>query len=108
VLAEIHRAIDKYKDEADKGRFGPQKMGTENYPETLEILVEGVKIAGEVDKKVKLLRRIPKDPMTNSYDWGKRSVQDDPKSNSWGGQNVFSVYTKSTERARDGTPYTEW
>ena len=108
ALAEIRRAIDKYKDEADKGRFGPQKMGTENYPETLEILVEGVKVAGEVDKKLKLLRRIPKDPMTGTYEWGKRAVQDDPKSTSWGGQNVFDVFSKSTEKARDGTPYAEW
>jgi len=108
ALAEIRRAIDKYKDEADKGRFGPQKMGTENYPETLEILVEGVKVAGEVDKKLKLLRRIPKDPMTGTTEWGKRAVQDDPKSSSWGGQNVFDVFSKSTEKARDGTPYSEW
>ncbi len=108
ALAEIRRAIDKYKDEADKGRFGPQKMGTENYPETLEILVEGVKVAGEVDKKLKLLRRIPKDPMTGTFEWGKRAVQDDPKTTSWGGQNVFDVFSKSTEKARDGTPYAEW
>jgi len=108
ALAEIRRAIDKYKDEADKGRFGPQKMGTENYPETLEILVEGVKVAGEVDKKLKLLRRIPKDPMTGTTEWGKRAVQDDPKTTSWGGQNVFDVFSKSTEKARDGTPYAEW
>ncbi|MEO8027298.1 MAG: type II secretion system protein [Bryobacteraceae bacterium] len=108
ALTEIRRAIDKYKDEADKGRFGPQKLGTENYPETLEMLVEGVKVSGEVDKKVKLLRRIPKDPMTNTFDWGKRAVQDDPKSQSWGGQNVFDVYSKSLEKARDGTPYSEW
>ena len=59
-------------------------------------------------KEIKFLRRIPMDPMTGTYDWGKRSMQDDPKSQSWGGQNVFDVYTKSTERARDGTPYAEW
>jgi general secretion pathway protein G len=70
--------------------------------------VEGVRLAGTVDKKIRFLRRIPKDPMTNSYDWGLRSVQDDPDSTSWGGQNVFDVYTKSTERAADGTPYSEW
>ena len=83
-------------------------MGTEGYPETLEILVEGVKIANQVDKKVKFLRRIPLDPMTNSRDWGKRSMQDDPKATAWGGQNVFSVYTNSYDKARDGTPYSEW
>jgi general secretion pathway protein G len=107
-LDEVRNAIDKYKDAADLGQLGTQKLDSDNYPETLEQLVEGVKVAGAVDKKVKFLRRIPKDPMTNSFDWGKRSTRDDPKSQSWGGQNVFDVYTKSTEKARDGTSYSEW
>ena len=108
ALDEIRRAIDKYKDSADKGEFGPLKVGTEGYPETLEILVEGVKIANQVDKKVKFLRRIPIDPMTNTRDWGKRSMQDDPKALAWGGQNVFDVYTTTMEKARDGTSYSDW
>ena len=108
ALREIHKAIDKYKDMADTGQLGPQKLGSEGYPDSLEILVEGVKKAGQVDTKERFLRRIPKDPMTNSTDWGKRSMQDDPKSNGWGGQNVFSVYTKSTDKAADGTPYSDW
>jgi general secretion pathway protein G len=108
ALDEIRTAIDKYKDMADAQKLGMQKIDTDNYPETLEQLVEGVKLAGEVDKKIHFLRRIPKDPMTNSFDWGKRSTRDDPKSQSWGGQNVFDVFTKTTEKARDGTPYAEW
>lgn len=108
ALHEIHQSIDKYKDMKDKGELGMVKLGTEGYPESLEILVEGEKKSGAVEGKVKFLRRIPKDPMTNSYDWGKRSMQDDPKSTSWGGQNVFSVYTKSQDRASDGTLYSEW
>jgi general secretion pathway protein G len=108
ALAEIHRAIDNYKDAVDRGEIGPVKVESDGYPETLEMLVEGVKKSGQVDKKVKFLRRIPKDPFTNSTDWGKRSWQDDPKSTSWGGQNVFAVYTKTMERARDGTAYSEW
>ena len=108
ALDEIRTAIDKYKDLADAQKLGPQKIDTDNYPETLDVLVDGVKLAGDVDKKVHLLRRLPKDPMTNSYDWGKRSTRDDPKSQSWGGQNVFDVYTKTQEKARDGTPYAEW
>jgi len=108
ALHEIRTAIDHYKDDADAGKLGPQKMDTMGYPESLEVLVEGVKAAGQVDKKVKYLRRIPKDPMTNTVDWGKRSMQDDPKSDSWGGQNVFDVYTKSRDTGSDGTPYTEW
>ena len=108
VLREIRTAIDKYKDLADAGMLGPPKIDSEGYPETLEVLVEGVKPAGSVDKKIRFLRRIPRDPMTNSAEWGKRSVQDDPKSSGWGGQNVFDVFTKSTEKAADGTPYSEW
>jgi general secretion pathway protein G len=108
ALLEIRKAIDKYKDMADAGQLPPTKIGTEGYPENLEILVEGVKKAGQVDQKVKLLRRIPKDPFTNSTEWGKRSMQDDPKSTSWGGQNVFDVYTKTTEKASDGTAYSDW
>jgi general secretion pathway protein G len=85
------------------------KMGTEGYPETLEVLVEGEKLAGQAtDGKIRFLRRLPKDPMTKSTDWGKRSTVDDPKSSSFGGQNVFDVYTKSSEKAADGTPYSEW
>ena len=108
ALAEIHNAIDKYKDMADAGQLGPLKVGTEGYPESLEVLVDGVKVAGQVDKKVRFLRKIPRDPMTNSTDWGKRSMQDDPKSQAFGGQNVFSVYTRSYEKAADGTSYSEW
>ena len=108
ALREIRKAIDKYKDMADTGQLGPQKLGSEGYPDSLEILVEGVKKAGQVDTKERFLRRIPKDPMTNSTDWGKRSMQDDPKSNGWGGQNVFDVYTKTTDKAADGTAYSDW
>ena len=108
ALREIRKAIDAYKDASTKGLIDV-KLGTEGYPETLEILVEGVKLSQSADgKKIKFLRRIPMDPMTGNYDWGKRSMQDDPKSQSWGGQNVFDIYSKSTERARDGTPYSEW
>src|SRR4051794_38195610 len=108
ALHEIRTAIDKYKDDADANKLGPQKIDTMGYPESLEQMVEGVKQAGKVDTKIKYLRRIPKDPMTNSFDWGKRSMQDDPKSTSFGGQNVFDVYTKSRDVGSDGTPYSEW
>ena len=108
ALREIRKAIDAYKDASLANKIDV-KLGTEGYPESLEILVQGVKLSQSPDGKViKFLRRIPMDPMTGTYDWGKRSMQDDPKSQSWGGQNVFDVYTKSTERARDGTPYAEW
>ena len=108
ALREMRTAIDKYKDMADQQQLGQQKLDSDNYPEKLEVLVEGVKLQGAVDKKVRFLRRMPKDPFTGKTEWGMRSTKDDPKSNSWGGQNVFDVYTKTTEKAADGTPYAEW
>ena len=108
ALDTMRKAIDDYKDAAIQGKI-EVKLGTDGYPESLEQLVEGVKLLQSAEgKKVKFLRKIPLDPMTNTYDWGKRSTQDDPKSQSWGGQNVFDIYTKSTERARDGTQYSDW
>ena len=108
ALREIRKGIDNYKDASDAGKLPPPEMDTFGYPKTLEMLVEGVKMSGTVDKKIKFLRRIPKDPFTNSTDWGKRSMQDDPAAQSFGGQNVFDVYTKTTEKARDGIAYSDW
>ena len=108
ALREIRGAIDKYKDIADRGMLGTLSVDAQGYPESLDMLVQGVKLAGSVDKKIRFLRRIPRDPITNSYEWGLRSMQDDPTSTSWGGQNVFDAYTKSTEKAADGTAYSDW
>jgi general secretion pathway protein G len=108
ALREIRTAIDKFKDDMDAQKIGPAKLDSDNYPESLKQLVEGIKATGSVDKKMKYLRRIPKDPMTDSYEWGLRSDRDDPTSLSWGGQNVFDVYTKSMDKARDGTAYSTW
>ncbi len=103
-LWEIRDAIDRYKDAADRGAF-QVKLGSEGYPPDLESLVKGIDANG---KKLKFLRRIPVDPMTNSTEWGMRSMQDDPDSTSWGGQNVFDVFTKSEGTALDGTKYQQW
>jgi general secretion pathway protein G len=108
ALTEMRHAIDKYKDMADQQKIAAGKLDSQGYPESLQVLVDGVKLAGSVDKKQKFLRRIPLDPMTNTREWGMRSMQDDPDSMAWGGQNVFDVYTKSQEKARDGTPYSQW
>jgi general secretion pathway protein G len=97
-------AIDKYKDAADRGMF-QIKLGSEGYPPDLDTLVNGVDVGG---KKVRFLRRIPVDPMTGKAEWGMRSMQDDPKSDSFGGQNVFDVYSKSEATAQDGTKYKDW
>lgn len=99
----IRDAIDRYKDAADRGAFVP-KLGSDGYPPDLDTLVTGVDVAG---KKVKFLRRIPLDPMTKQ-EWGMRSTQDDKDSDSWGGQGVFDVYTKSDQVALDGTKYKDW
>jgi general secretion pathway protein G len=104
ALWEMRDAIDRYKDAADRGAF-QIKLGTEGYPPDLETLVKGVDVQG---KKVRFLRRVPVDPMTGNTEWGMRSMQDEADSTSWGGQNVFDVYTKSTGEALDGTKYSEW
>lgn len=103
-LWEMRDAIDKYKDAADRGAF-QIKLGSDGYPPDLETLVNGVDVQG---KKVRFLRRIPVDPMTGTGEWGIRSTQDDPKSSSWGGQNVFDVFTKSNGTGLDGTKYSDW
>jgi general secretion pathway protein G len=110
-LREMRAAIDKFKDAADAGVIGAFdiKAGSEGYPPDLETLVEGVsKVNDQTGTKLKFLRRIPIDPMTHSAEWGLRSYQDRPDATSWGGQNVFDVYTKSTGIALDGTKYRDW
>jgi general secretion pathway protein G len=110
-LREMRTAIDKYKDAVDMGQIGSTdvRAGSEGYPPDLETLVEGVSVAGDASgRKLKFLRRIPIDPMTNSTDWGMRSYQDRPDSTHWGGQNVFDVFTKSDGKALDGTKYKDW
>jgi general secretion pathway protein G len=103
-LWEMRDAIDKYKDAADKGAF-QTKVDSQNYPPDLETLVTGVDVQG---KKLKFLRKIPIDPMTNKPEWGLRSMQDDPDSDSYGGQSVFDVYSKSPGTGLDGTKYSTW
>ncbi len=108
-LRTMRNAIDKYKDYCDQGYFGPVKAGTDCYPESLEILVKGAKLAQNADGKVvKFLRSVPKDPFTGKAEWGLLSDQDDADSTSWGGQNVFNVYSQTTDKAPDGTPYSQW
>jgi general secretion pathway protein G len=106
-LREMRVAIDRFKEASDLGLI-EVTLGTEGYPEDLEILVEGVDQIGAVYRRLRFLRRILVDPMTNSTEWGLRSYQDDPKSNSWGGENVFDVYTRSNALALDGSVYSEW
>jgi general secretion pathway protein G len=111
ALREMRTAIDHFKDAADMQMIAATelKAGAEGYPEKLEVLVEGVKVTGDASgRKLKFLRRIPIDPMTSSTEWGFRSYQDEPDSTSWGGQNVYDVYSKSTGTALDGTKYKDW
>jgi len=103
-LWEMRDAIDRYKDAADRQLF-QIKVDSQGYPPDLETLVKGVDVQG---KKVRFLRKIPIDPMTGTAEWGLRSMQDDPDSDSWGGQSVFDVYTKSLGDGMDGTKYKDW
>ena len=110
-LREIRTAIDKYKDATDQNLISPNDIDNdaEGYPPTLDTLVQGVTPANDTTgRKLRFLRRIPYDPMTRSTDWGLRSSRDTPDSKSWGGQNVFDVFTKSEGIALDGSKYNEW
>ena len=103
-LWTLRDAIDKYKDAADRGAI-QTKVDSQNYPPDLDTLVAGVDVQG---KKLKFLRRIPVDPMTGKAEWGLRSMQDDPDSDSYSGDSVFDVYSKSQGTALDGTKYATW
>jgi general secretion pathway protein G len=105
ALWQMRDAIDRYKDAADRNMF-QTKVDSMNYPPDLDTLVKGIEAQG--GKKIRFLRQIPMDPMTHSKDWGLRSMQDDPDSDSWGGQNIFDVYTKSDGVGLDGTKYKDW
>jgi general secretion pathway protein G len=105
ALWEMRDSIDRYKDATDRN-FIQAKVDSQGYPPDLDTLVKGVEAQG--GKKIRFLRSIPTDPMTKSKEWGLRSMQDDPDSDSWGGQSVFDVYSKSEGTALDGTKYKDW
>jgi general secretion pathway protein G len=106
-LREMRNAIDEYKRFVDAGLI-ELELGAEGYPTELEQLIEPIDLVGQVDKQVRFLRRIPRDPMTGEYEWGRRSVQDEWDSDSWGGENVYDVYSKSEGVGMNGVPYTLW
>ena len=111
ALREIRTAIDNHKDSVDLGMIGGENVqaGSEGYPADLETLVEGIEVLNDASgRKIRFLRRIPFDPMTLSTEWGLRSYQDDPDTTSWGGDNVYDIYTTSRASALDGTNYSEW
>ena len=111
TLREVRTAIDKFKDAVDQGQIPTTELepGNEGYPPDLETLVDGVSVANDASgRKLKFLRRIPIDPMTNTTDWGKRAYQDKPDSQSWGGKNVYDIYTTYQGTALDGTKYRDW
>ena len=107
ALRQLRNAIDDYKRFSDAGLI-PIEVGTEGYPGEMENLIEGIDLVGQIDKKQKFLRRIPTDPMTGEAEWGMRSVQDDWDSTSWGGENVYDVYSLSRGVGLNGIPYSEW
>lgn len=107
ALRTMRDAVDEYKRYSDSGLI-PVDLGTDGYPKDLEVLVEGVEVVGQVDKKIRFLRRVPVDPMTGETEWGLRSYQDDWDADSWGGENVFDVYSLSQGVGLNGVPYRKW
>ena len=109
-LREIRMALDGFNRACNSGQFTELESDRykDCYPKKLEYLVEGMRQRGTVDKTMRFLRRIPRDPMTASADWGFRSTEDDSDSTSWDGENIFDAYTKSNETALNGTKYVEW
>ena len=107
ALREIRTAIDEYKEAVDEGEID-EVEGDSGYPKILEVLTEGVDLGEGIREKMKFLRRIPPDPMVEDGKWGLRSYSDDPESTSWGGKDVYDVYSRSEETALDGTKYYEW
>lgn len=107
ALRSMRNAIDEYKRYSDAGLI-PVELGTDGYPGELENLVEGVDLVGQIDRQVRFLRRIPRDPMTGEYEWGMRSYQDEFDSTSWGGENVYDVYSLSEGTGLNGVPYGSW
>lgn len=106
-LRTIRKALDAYKKSVDDGEI-PKDALSSGYPPSLEVLVEGVEISGPVPYRMKFLRRLPKDPMTEDGEWGLRSYEDEPDSETWGGQDVYDVYSQSEKQALDGTDYKDW
>jgi len=106
ALRQMRTAIDEYKRFSDQGMI-PVKLGTEGYPPDLEVLAEGVELVGQEIKR-KFLRKLPMDPMTREEEWGMKSYQDEADSTSWGGENVWDVYSLSESTALDGTEYKDW
>lgn len=107
ALRSIRTAIDDYKRLSDQGLI-PVDLDTEGYPKTLEKLVEGVDLVGQIKKKRRFIRKIPIDPMTGKVEWGLRSYQDEPDARSWGRQNVYDVYSLSDNTGLDKTKYKDW
>jgi general secretion pathway protein G len=110
ALRVLRTAVDEYHDAVRQGKIGGTdvKVGSEGYPPDLDVLVKGVSQVGKIDVKLKFLRRVPVDPMTNKAEWGKRCYQDEPDDTSWCGENVWDVYSLSAAVALDGTKYKEW
>jgi len=107
ALRDMRNAIDEYKRYSDAGLI-PVDLGADGYPKELDVLVKGVELVGQVDKKARFLRRIPIDPMTGKQEWGVRSYTDEPDSTLTDGNDAFDVYSLSTGTGLDGVPYSKW
>ena len=110
-LRVMREAIDLYKKASDEGKIEQKDLDQRGFPRDLDDLVDGVDVADPVSgnsRKIRYLQKIPVDPFTGEAEWGKRSYQDDWDSTSWGGENVWDVYSLSEVKALDGTWYKDW
>jgi general secretion pathway protein G len=107
ALRQMRNAIDEHKRYSDAGLL-PLELGTDGYPKKLETLVEGVEVVGQIDRKIKFLRRIPVDPFTGEAEWSLRSYKDEPDADSWGGEDVYDVHSLSRKKGLNGIPYAKW
>ena len=111
TLRTMRDAIDQYKKYADEGLIMLTDVEQMGYPKDMEELVDGVQIGDPQSpeaKTIQFLLRIPEDPITGEIEWGMRSYQDDWDSDTWGGENIYDVYSLAPGVALDGSAYSEW
>ena len=111
TLRQVRDAIDQYHKYVEEGLIQQSDVDQKGYPLSIDELVDGVDVSDPQSpdaKTVRFLQRMPVDPMTGETDWGWRSYQDDWDSSSWGGENIYDIYSLSPVRALDGTYYSEW
>lgn len=107
-LREMRQAIDDYKRAAEQQKIKPPPADSNFYPESLDVLVDGVPVSGSMTRRMRFLRRIPVDPFTGKAEWGLRNTSDEATSTSWGGGHVYDVYSLAPGKGMNGIAYSAW